>query len=50
MVLQKRYDNWTLASVWLGSEVEKPMLELERKPTPAQPYPIKTPPPKQNKP
>jgi hypothetical protein len=50
MVLQKRYDNWTLASVWLGSEVEKPMLELERKPTPAQPYPIKTPPPQQNKP
>jgi hypothetical protein len=50
MVLQKRYGNWTLASVWLGSEVEKPTLELERKPTPAQPYPIKTPPPQQNKP
>jgi len=24
MVLQKRYGNWTLASVWLGPEVEKP--------------------------
>jgi hypothetical protein len=24
MVLQKRYGNWTLASVWLGAEVEKP--------------------------
>jgi hypothetical protein len=23
-VLQKRYGNWTLASVWLGPEVEKP--------------------------
>ncbi len=23
MVLQKRYGNWTLASVWLGTEVEK---------------------------
>jgi hypothetical protein len=25
MVLQKQYGNWTLASVWLGSEVEKPI-------------------------
>jgi hypothetical protein len=24
IVLQKRYGNWTVASVWLGSEVEKP--------------------------
>jgi hypothetical protein len=50
MVLQKRYGNWTLASVWLGSEVEKPMLEPpERKPTPAQPRPSKTPPFQQSK-
>lgn len=27
MVLQRQYGNWTLASVWLGSEVEKPMPE-----------------------
>jgi hypothetical protein len=27
LVLQKQYGNWTLASVWLGSEVEKPMPE-----------------------
>ncbi len=26
MVLQKRYGNWTLASVWLGAETEKPAL------------------------
>ena len=38
MVLQKQYGNWTLASVWLGSEVEKPMPEPpERQPAPAQP-------------
>jgi len=50
MVLQKRYGNWTLASVWLGSEVEKPMPEPpERKPTPAQPGPSKTPPFQQSK-
>jgi len=24
LVLQKRYGNWTLASVWLGPEIEKP--------------------------
>jgi hypothetical protein len=51
MVLQKQYGNWTLASVWLGSEVEKPMLELpERKPTPGQAEAIKTPPSRQSKP
>jgi hypothetical protein len=45
LVLQKRYGDWTLASVWLGSEIEKPMPELsERKPTPAQPEPSKAPP------
>jgi len=50
MVLQKRYGDWTLASVWLGEEVEKPMPELpERKPTPARPEPIKTPPSQQSK-
>jgi len=50
MVLQKQYGNWTLASVWLGSEVEKPMPELpERKPTPSQLDPSKTPPFQQSK-
>ena len=37
MVLQKQYGNWTLASVWLGSEVEKP--------TPTPPKPPLSPPP-----
>jgi len=35
MVLQKQYGNWTVASVWLGSEIEKPMPELPKhKPPP----------------
>jgi hypothetical protein len=51
MVLQKQYGNWTLASVWLGSEVEKPMPELPgRKPTPAQAETMKTPLSPQSKP
>jgi hypothetical protein len=51
LVLQKRYGDWTLASVWLGSEIEKPMPELsERKPTPAQAETMKTPPSPQSKP
>jgi len=51
MVLQKRYGDWTLASVWLGSEIEKPMPELPvRKPTPAQAETMKNPPSQQSKP
>jgi hypothetical protein len=51
MVLQKRYGDWTLASVWLGSEIEKPMPELPgRKPTPAQAETMRTPPSPQSKP
>jgi hypothetical protein len=51
MVLQKQYGNWTLASVWLGSEVEKPLPEpAERKPTPAQAEAIRTLPSQQSKP
>jgi hypothetical protein len=51
MVLQKRYGDWMLASVWLGSEVEKPMPQLPvRKPTPAQAEAVQTPPSPQSKP
>jgi hypothetical protein len=51
MVLQKRYGDWTLASVWLGSEIEKPMPELPgRKPTPARAETMRTPPSPQSKP
>jgi hypothetical protein len=50
IVLQKRYGDWTLASVWLGSEVEKPMLQLpDHQLTPSQAEAIKTP-PQQSKP
>jgi len=51
MVLQKRYGNWTLASVWLGTEIEKPLPELsEGKQAPAQAETVRTPPSKQSKP
>jgi len=51
MVLQKRYGNWTLASVWLGSEVEKPMPEPpQRKLSPAQAETLRISPSRQSKP
>jgi hypothetical protein len=34
MVLQKRYGNWNLASVWLGSEMEKPGANEQAAPSP----------------
>jgi HEAT repeat protein len=34
MVLQKQYGNWSVASVWLGSEVEKTPPPLEPQPSP----------------
>jgi len=32
IVLQKRYGDWTIASVWLGPEIEKPQPEATRPP------------------
>jgi hypothetical protein len=37
IVLQKRYGNWTIASVWLGPEIEKPQPEATRPPVELMP-------------
>ena len=37
IVLQKQYGEWTVASVWLGEEVEKPELPAPAKPTRRRP-------------